>query len=110
VSDALASLDDAGEAGLESVADEPAPSTSGPTDVPTAVRVLTYLVKALVAHPDDVRVEVIPGRPLQLGVRVAAGDLGRVIGKRGRNADAIRTLVRAAASIDGAEIDVEFLD
>jgi predicted RNA-binding protein YlqC (UPF0109 family) len=107
VSDALASLDDPGEAGLESVADE---SSSRSTDVPTAVRVLTYLVKALVAHPDDVRVEIIEARPLQLGVRVAAGDLGRVIGKRGRNADAIRTLVRAAAALDGAEIDVEFLD
>ena len=41
---------------------------------------------------------------------VAPGDLGRVIGRRGRTAQSIRTLVRAAANRDGVEVDIEFLD
>ena len=45
-----------------------------------------------------------------LNVTVAPGDMGRVIGKRGRVATAIRTVVRAAAVRDGVEVDVEFVD
>ena len=41
---------------------------------------------------------------------VADGDMGRVIGKRGRVANAIRTIVRAAAVADDAQIDVDFVD
>jgi len=43
-------------------------------------------------------------------VRVTQGDMGRVIGKRGRIAQSIRTVVRAAAVRDGATVDVEFLE
>ncbi|NBQ45520.1 MAG: KH domain-containing protein [Actinobacteria bacterium] len=43
-------------------------------------------------------------------LRVADGDLGRVIGRRGRTAQSIRAVVRAAASRDNAEVDVDFLD
>ena len=49
-------------------------------------------------------------RTLQLEVRVGPDDMGRVIGRRGRVANAIRTLTRAAAARDGVEIDVEFVD
>ena len=41
---------------------------------------------------------------------MAEGDMGRVIGRRGRVANSIRTIVRAAASKDGSPIDVEFVD
>ena len=41
---------------------------------------------------------------------VADGDMGRVIGRRGRVANAIRTIVRAAAVNDETEIDVDFVD
>ena len=41
---------------------------------------------------------------------VADGDMGRVIGRRGRVANAIRTIVRAAAVRDETEIDVDFVD
>ena len=41
---------------------------------------------------------------------VGDGDLGRVIGRRGRTAASIRTVTRAAASKDDVEIDIEFLD
>ena len=45
-----------------------------------------------------------------LNVRVGEGELGRVIGRRGRTAASIRTVARAAASKDDVEIDIEFLD
>ena len=47
---------------------------------------------------------------MRLDVRVAQGEMGRVIGKRGRVAHAIRTLVRAAGSRDDVDIEVEFVD
>jgi predicted RNA-binding protein YlqC (UPF0109 family) len=78
---------------------------------PTAVAVLTHIVKSLVDDPDSVTVEVDDsGRRPTLNVRVGEGELGRVIGRRGRTASSIRTVTRAAASKDDVEIDIEFLD
>ncbi len=73
--------------------------------------VLEYLVKSVVDDPDGVDIQVSDGRRgPSLDVRVGAGDMGRVIGKRGRVAQAIRTVVRAAAVNDGVNVDVEFVD
>jgi predicted RNA-binding protein YlqC (UPF0109 family) len=81
------------------------------TAVPTAHAVLDYLVRQIVEDPDAVRVEVDEkGRRPSLNVFVAPGDMGRVIGKRGRVAQSIRTVVRAAAVRDGREVEVEFVD
>ena len=78
---------------------------------PTAVAVLTHIVKSIVDDPEAVTVEEVSGDgKLRLDVRVADGDLGRVIGRRGRTAASIRTVTRAAASKDGVELDIEFLD
>jgi len=78
---------------------------------PTAVAVLAHIVKSIVDDPDSVTVEVNEsGRRPTLNVRVGEGDLGRVIGRRGRTASSIRTVTRAAASKDDVEIDIEFLD
>lgn len=79
---------------------------------PTAEAVLEYLARSVVDDPDSVEVEVEEGRRggLQLSVRVAPDDMGRVIGRRGRVANAIRTVVRAAAVRDDVRVDVEFLD
>jgi predicted RNA-binding protein YlqC (UPF0109 family) len=87
-------------------------TTEAAPAVASGVAVLTFLTRQLVDQPDAVSVEVADERGrITLNVRVAAGDLGRVIGKRGRTANAIRTLVRSAASVrDGVEVDVEFLD
>ena len=76
-----------------------------------ASAVLEHIARSLVEEPDGVRVEVVEGsgRP-QLNLHVADGDMGRIIGKRGRMASAIRTVTRAAAARDGVEIDVEFVD
>ncbi len=94
----------------EETTDAPA-EDAAPEGAPTAQSVLTYLTKSIVENPDEVEVGVNnSGDRATLEVSVASGDMGRVIGKRGRVANAIRTVVRAAAVRDGAEIDVEFLD
>ena len=77
----------------------------------TASAVLEYLVRALVDEPDGVEVDAIDRRGgIQLEVRVAPGDMGRVIGKRGRTAQAIRAVTRAAAVKDGVEVNIEFME
>lgn len=79
---------------------------------PQATAVLDYLVRQVVDRPDEVTVSSGPGRrnDLQLDVRVADGDMGRVIGKRGRIAQSIRTVTRAAAVKDDVTVDIEFVD
>jgi uncharacterized protein len=85
--------------------------TGNQVPAPIATAVLTHVVRSIVDDPDAVLVEVSEGRHrTKLEVRVAPGDLGRVIGRRGRTAQSIRTVVRAAASRDGLEIDVDFVD
>ncbi len=77
----------------------------------TARAVLDHLVRSIVDDPDSVEVEVEERRRgVALLVHVAPDDMGRVIGKRGRTASAIRTVVRAAATRDGVEADVDFVD
>jgi predicted RNA-binding protein YlqC (UPF0109 family) len=77
----------------------------------TAAAVLEYLVRQLVDDPEGVAVDAVErSRGVQLEVRVAAGDMGRVIGKRGRTAQAIRTVTRAAAVKDGVEVNIEFME
>lgn len=75
-----------------------------------ASAVLEHIAKSLVESPEGVRVEVVDGARTQLNLYVSDGDMGRIIGKRGRMASAIRTVTRAAAARDGLEIDVEFVD
>jgi predicted RNA-binding protein YlqC (UPF0109 family) len=78
---------------------------------PTATAVLTLVVRSLVDDPDAVRVEAVTNRGrTKLQVKVGPGDLGRVIGRRGRTAGSIRTVVRAAGSRDGVDVDVDFVD
>ena len=76
----------------------------------TAEGVLEYLIKSIVEEPDEVRIETSGEERCTFSVTVADGDMGRVIGRRGRVAHAIRTIVRAAAVRDETEIDVDFVD
>lgn len=95
---------------MTDVADATSDDTSGP-DLVTARAVLLYVVKQLVEQPDAVEIELDDrGRRPVLNVHVGPGDMGRVIGKRGRVAQSIRTVVRAAAARDGGDVEVEFLD
>jgi predicted RNA-binding protein YlqC (UPF0109 family) len=77
---------------------------------PTAVAVLGHVVRSIVDDPEAVRVDAAHGSrgKVRLEVRVGPGDLGRVIGRRGRTAQSIRTVVRAAAATDGVDVDVDF--
>lgn len=69
-----------------------------------------YLVKALVDSPEDVQVDEIPGEEATTyEVRVAADDLGKVIGKQGRIANALRTIVKAVAMKDKRKVYVEIV-
>ena len=72
---------------------------------------LEYLARALVDKPDEVRVEVIEGdKSLILQLHVDAEAVGKVIGKQGRIAKAIRTVVKASAVRDGKKAIVEIID
>ncbi len=83
----------------------------GDEPAPTAVSVLDLIVTSLVDDPDAVRIDPVEQRDrVRLEVRVGPDDMGRVIGKRGRVANAIRTVVRAAAVRDDVTVDVEFED
>lgn len=78
---------------------------------PVATAVLTHVVRSIVDNPDAVRVEGSNARNrVRLEVQVGPGDLGRVIGRRGRTAQSIRSVVRAAATRDGVDVDVDFVD
>ncbi len=78
---------------------------------PIATAVLDHVVRSIVDNPDAVVVEgSTDGDKVLLEVRVGEGDLGRVIGRRGRTAMSIRTVVRAAATRDGVNVDVDFVD
>ena len=78
---------------------------------PVAESVLTHVVRSIVDDPDAVRVESLDDDgKIVLEVRVGEGDLGRVIGRRGRTAMSIRNVVRAAATRDGVDVDVDFVD
>jgi uncharacterized protein len=85
--------------------------TADGAGAPTAAAVLAHVVRSIVDEPDAVVVEASPqGDRVRLDVRVADGELGRVIGRRGRTASSIRTVTRAAAAKDGVEVDIEFID
>jgi uncharacterized protein len=77
-----------------------------------AAEVLEFVARQLVDNPDDVRVEVDDEdeRETLLELYVHPDDLGKVIGKRGRTAKALRTVVRAAGSLDDRNISVEIVD
>lgn len=73
--------------------------------------VLEYVARSIVEDPDSVVVEINEETsPIILKLHVAASDIGRVIGKRGRVAYAIRTLVRAAGAQEGLEVSVDIVD
>ena len=68
------------------------------------------IAKALVDNPDEVVVEEkTEGKNVTVNLHVAATDMGKVIGKQGRIAKAIRSVVKAASSKDNKKVDVEIL-
>ena len=73
--------------------------------------VLTYLATSIVEDPDAVVVETEERRnSVILRLHVAPSDMGRVIGRRGRVAQAIRSVVRAAGAKEGVDATVDIVD
>ncbi|MCD7744192.1 MAG: KH domain-containing protein [Lachnospiraceae bacterium] len=71
---------------------------------------LEIIAKSLVEHPDEVEVtEKERGKTLVLELKVAASDMGKVIGKQGRIAKAIRSVVKAAATKEDKKVVVDIL-
>ena len=69
------------------------------------------IAKALVDNPGEVVVtEKDDGRNITIELHVAASDMGKVIGKQGRIAKAIRSVVKAASSRENLRVDVEIVD
>ena len=80
-------------------------------EVSHALATLEHIVKSVVEKPDEVQIDIQSiDSETTLAVRVGDGDMGRVIGRRGRIANAIRTVTRAAAVRDGVAVSVEFID
>lgn len=72
---------------------------------------LENIVKSLVDNQDEVRVNEIQGETtIMYEVRVSKSDMGKIIGKEGRIAKAIRTLMKAAAAKNGKKAQVEIVE
>ena len=77
----------------------------------TARAVLDHIARSLASEPDAVVVDTEESsRGIRFRIHVAPGDMGRMIGRRGRVAQAIRTVVRVAGSREGVDTNVDFVD
>ncbi len=73
--------------------------------------IVEYIAKAIVDFPEQVDVQQVEGeRSVILELRVAPEDMGKVIGKQGRIAKAIRTVVNAAAIKEDKRVMVEIIE
>ena len=83
------------------------------SEVGTIVKnVVEYIVSEIVEDKKSVKVDIASSSEdsVQIEVRTSPDDMGRVIGKRGRVARAIRTVAQAAADEEGLDSSVEFID
>ena len=76
-----------------------------------AAELVEYLVRSIVESPDDVEIEEYEEEgELVLEIKVADDDLGRVIGREGRVAKAIRTIARAAGAREDRRVSVDIVE
>ena len=76
-----------------------------------AAAVVEAVARGLADRPDSVRVSEREARgQVFIELTMAPGDMGRVIGRQGRTAQAVRTLANAAAEMDGVRVSVDFRD
>jgi predicted RNA-binding protein YlqC (UPF0109 family) len=70
-----------------------------------------YIVKNLVDHPDQVRINEIGGtHTLIIELAVEKSDIGKIIGKKGKTINAIRTLLMSVASRNGLRVNLEIIE
>lgn len=82
-----------------------------PKDAATATAVLEFIATSLAEDPSAVSVEVSERQgKVVLSLSVGPNDMGRIIGRRGRTAQAIRALVGAAGARDGVTTSVDIVD
>jgi uncharacterized protein len=114
MSEAEDAVDEAGMDGdAAEAADQQADQEAGADAEPgeRSLEVLEYLVGEIVDEPDAITVDTQETRHgVTFHVRVAPGDMGKVIGRRGRVVQSIRTLVRDAGAREGVDVSVEVDD
>ena len=71
---------------------------------------LLYMAKSLVDNPDQVEVNEIDGDVTVLELRVAPEDMGKLIGRQGRIAKEIRTIIKSVTQRNGKKMSIEILD
>jgi len=70
-----------------------------------------FVAKSLVDEPEEVRVDQYQrGNTIQLELNVSKEDMGRVIGKGGQVANAVRTLLKVAAAREGSRVNLDIVD
>ncbi len=73
-------------------------------------QLVEYIAQALVSEPENVQVTERGGNHVRIELRVVRDDMGRVIGKDGRVANAIRTLLRVAAAREGKQVTLDVVE
>lgn len=73
---------------------------------------ITYLAKSLVKYPDDVEISerTLDDNTLEFTIRVNPDDMGKIIGRNGRTAQAIRQLMSARGSLENRRTQVEIAE
>lgn len=72
---------------------------------------LSTVVKPLLHHPEELQIEESKkGRKIRLEVKVDPDDMGRIIGKGGKRANAIRSVMKAKGTIDGVRVIVDIVE
>jgi predicted RNA-binding protein YlqC (UPF0109 family) len=103
--------DDINDDGHDDINDDRGDEPNDAFDGGTPLAVLNYLARSLSNDPDAVVIDTEERRGgLRLSLHVAPDDMGRVIGRRGRTAQAIRTLVNVAGAKDGVQASVDIVD
>ncbi len=86
---------------------------SDPNQVPAAAArdALQYLAEQLVDDPSGIEISVSQWRQrVSLNLSVAPDDMGKIIGRKGRTAQSVRTVVRAIGARDGHDIQLDIVD
>ncbi len=71
---------------------------------------IEYIAKSLVDHPEEVQVRESGGQRIRIELSVSKDDMGRVIGKGGKVANSIRTLLRVAAEREGKQATLDVVE
>lgn len=109
--DADDALDEEANDELDAETDEDEGPDGNRADGGLSGQVLEFLARSIVDDPDSVVVDAEQrNKSVSLELRVAPGDMGRVIGRRGRVAQAIRAVVRAAGAKEGVNAQVDIVD